>query len=76
MAELSEGWAFPYGATKAHYFTVVASQPRDRGGFSLCEKYGFFFNRAALEPDTGPGRDDCVNCRKRLNKRVKQESMR
>lgn len=53
---MSEGWAFPGNARKAHYFREM---------MSLCGKWGFY--NGPLEPDNGKASpDDCVACRRRF----------
>ena len=57
-----QGWAFPSTSRKAHYF---------RGnGVALCDKWAsLWMPPQAFEPDTGkPSRDDCVACRRKLEK--------
>ena len=61
MAELEgirEGWGFTGRSNKAHYFVQT---------MALCRKWGFY--GGPLEPDTGPSPDDCVQCRRLLDKR-------
>jgi hypothetical protein len=55
-----EGWGFPGSGRKAHYFKP--------DGRSLCGRWGFFGGRT--EPDDGPSPDDCVGCRRELDKRA------
>lgn len=59
MAAAKEGWGFTGTSRKAHYF---------REGMSLCGKWGFRSPNAPLEPDNGPSRDDCVACRRALDR--------
>lgn len=54
-----EGWGFTGNSTKAHYF---------RDGTSLCGRWGFRSSNAPHEPDTGVSPDDCVGCRRALDK--------
>lgn len=59
MSDTTEGWGFPLASRKAHYF---------RDARSLCGKWLF---TGRLEPPentwkTGP--DDCVPCRRALDK--------
>ena len=55
------GWAFG-NARKAHYY--------DGERRSLCGKYAApFMPRDAFEPEDKPSKDDCVACRRRLEKR-------
>ena len=56
MAE-NEGWGFPNGSRKAHYF---------RGMMALCRKYGFYGE--PLETDDEASPDDCAVCRKHLSR--------
>lgn len=53
------GWGFTARSTKAHYF---------RDGTSLCRKWGFRVSTAPHEPDKGPSPDDCLACRRVLDK--------
>lgn len=72
-AELGEGWAYPNGGTKAHYFVIDKRLPGDRATFSLCSKYGFFENREALDahPEGGKiGKRDCAECGRKVLKRL------
>lgn len=50
--KLTEGWGFPGGALKAHFF---------RGAKSLCARWLY---TGPLEADNGPSRDDCAACRR------------
>lgn len=55
------GWAFPGNSRKAHYFGA--------DGMALCGKWANLGMPAeAHEPDTGPSQDDCVACRRKLDK--------
>lgn len=56
----AEGWTWLVNATKWHYFV---------DGRSLCGRWMTFVRASELEPDTGPGPDDCRECRRRLDKR-------
>lgn len=59
MSDRQEGWGFPTGSRKAHYF--VRSE-------SLCRRWGLYFG--VLEPDTGKASpDDCAACRQAFEKR-------
>ena len=53
-----EGWGFPGGSRKAHYFV---------DGVSLCGKWGFYFGLLEQGNDTSP--DNCPTCIKKLAKR-------
>lgn len=59
---LTEGWMFPHGARKAHFFRELRS---------LCGSYGMFpIESVMLQEDTGTAsRDDCAGCRRRLEGR-------
>ena len=52
-----EGWAMPGLAKKFHYF---------RKSRSLCGRW--MFSPLGLLPDDGKGLDDCVACRRQLEK--------
>jgi hypothetical protein len=55
----NEGWGvIRPGDRKAHYYVDMTS---------LCGRVGFY--RGPLDPDTGPSRDDCAACRKKLDAR-------
>lgn len=57
--EHREGWGFPPGSRKCHYF---------RDGMSLCRRWGFAF-ALRLEPDNGrPSKDDCAPCRRAFDR--------
>ena len=53
--KLTEGWAWPLGANKAHYFTP--------GRRSLCGKWAYFGD---LSPADDGVQFDCAECTKRL----------
>lgn len=57
--KLTEGWLKPIQARKFHYF-------RD-GRQALCGRWLLLAN-GNLEPETGPGPDDCAACRRKLDK--------
>ena len=58
MSSEKEGWGvIRPGDRKAHYY---------RDGFSLCRRVGFY--AGWLEPDSGPSRDDCAACRRKLDR--------
>ncbi|KKN37026.1 hypothetical protein LCGC14_0767860 [marine sediment metagenome] len=44
MTENKEGWGFPAGSKKAHYF--------EANGMSLCRKYGFYFGERKDDKQT------------------------
>lgn len=69
---LTEGWHFPPGSRKCHYFVVEPRLEADRGGFSLCSKYGYMFARHVLQAPTSSdkGPDDCAECARRLARRM------
>ena len=55
---MSEGWGFPGGSRKAHYFRQMTS---------LCRRWGFYAGH--LEADNGtPSPDDCAACRRVLDR--------
>ena len=54
-----EGWAFPSGSRKAHYFT--------HDGRSLCGGYGFYCGDVEQGNDASP--DNCSACKRKLAKR-------
>lgn len=54
-----EGWGFPGGSRKAHYFV---------GTMSLCRKWGFYTGPLTKNQD-GSSPDDCVVCARELAKR-------
>ena len=59
MADLTAGWGFPANARKRHFFTQGAA-------VSLCGRWLFLGLRA---PDPGQAtRDDCVPCRRALER--------
>jgi len=53
-----EGWGFPAGSRKAHYFV---------GSMSLCRRWGFYFGPLEQGNDGSP--DNCPACMKALVKR-------
>ena len=55
--EYREGWGFPRGARKAHYF---------RETFALCRKYGFY--RSTLEQGNDDSPDNCAQCARILKR--------
>lgn len=57
-----QGWAFPGTSRKAHYFRA------DK--LALCRKWASMrMPPEAFEHDTGsPSNDDCVACRRKLDK--------
>ena len=57
--DADEGWAWPIQARKPHYF---------REGRALCRRWLWLGGPDTLDPDTGPGPDDCVGCRKVLDR--------
>ncbi len=54
-----EGWGFPTGSRKAHYF--------GEDSFALCRKYGFYFGEK--EQGNDDSSDNCTACMKKLAKR-------
>jgi len=60
VSDYPTGWAFPGNARKAHWF--------GEDGRSLCGKWANYGLPAeAHEEDSGPSKDDCVGCRRRLD---------
>lgn len=57
--EIKEGWGFPSSSRKAHYFVDM---------MSLCGKYGFY--RGLLEQGNDKSPDNCIQCQKKLTKRL------
>ena len=53
-----EGWGFPRGSKKAHYFL--------ENGMSLCSKYGFY--RGLKEQGLDDSSDNCTACKKALKR--------
>lgn len=53
------GWARPGSATKHHYF-------EEGEVTSICRRWMYFGDNR--EPDTFESPDDCVACRRKLNK--------
>lgn len=47
MEETREGWGFPAGSKKAHYFVGNV-------GMSLCRKYGFYTAELEYGNDNSP----------------------
>ncbi len=58
VAELKEGWGFPAGSRKAHYFV---------DSMSLCRRWGFYYG--SLEQDNDNSPDNCPSCMKALAKK-------
>jgi hypothetical protein len=58
---MTEGWARPLNSRKHHYF---------RKRQSVCGKWMLFNDN--LEPDTFASPDDCVACRRALDKEKEQ----
>ena len=54
-AIVPQGWAFPNGSRKAHWFD---------GSMSLCRKYGFYFG--PVETGNDNSSDNCTECKRRL----------
>jgi hypothetical protein len=66
MPELKAGWRFPPNSRKAHFF--------DEGQIiCLCRKW-MFAGLTQGDANSPPSRDDCVECRKRLEKRIAKEA--
>ena len=66
MSQKNEGWGFPRGSTKAHYFK--------ENGMSLCGKWGFY--HGDTEQGNDESSDNCVACKKALkrqNQNIKLE---
>lgn len=70
---LPEGWTDFNGQSRKFHFI-----PADNvQGKALCGKWGLSpfvadaRQQAHLQPDTGPSPDDCVSCRRKLDKRAK-----
>ena len=64
-----EGWGFPRGSKKAHYFL--------ENGMSLCNRYGFY--RGSKEQGLDESPDNCTACKKalkRLRERREAERLR
>lgn len=57
---LPAGWAFPHGATKAHYFEAEGTR-------SLCGRWGQFDGRVRT-PDDHRSPDDCASCRRKVDR--------
>lgn len=53
----NEGWGFPNGSRKAHYF---------RDTISLCRRYGFYMGPLDSSDKQSP--DDCRECRRKRDK--------
>ena len=58
------GWGFPSQSRKWHYF---------RAGRSLCGKFGWF-DRDPLELGNDNSPDNCMACKKRLQKEASQRT--
>ena len=56
--KLKEGWAYPGGGRKAHYFVDKSS---------LCRRWGFYFGPLEQGNDDSP--DNCPTCMKALARR-------
>jgi hypothetical protein len=56
--ELKQGWGFPAGSRKAHYFV---------DSMSLCRRWGFYYGPLEQGKDDSP--DNCPSCMKALIKR-------
>jgi hypothetical protein len=54
----NEGWGFPRGSIKAHYFL--------EDGRSLCGKFGFYL--ADKEQGNDGSNDNCTACKKALKR--------
>lgn len=69
MTDVREGWGFPGASRKAHYFRDSAT--------SLCGRWfwppAFTSPAAALEGDTGPSKDDCAPCRRKVGVAVTEK---
>lgn len=63
--EIKEGWGFPTGSRKAHYFVK---------GMSLCGKWGFYFGSLEQGNDDSP--DNCAECVRRLKKRKESHGLK
>lgn len=59
---MNEGWGFPGGSRKAHYFV---------GTVSLCRKWGFYHGPLTANQE-GTSPDDCAGCRRALENRSVQ----
>lgn len=57
LRDSKEGWGFPTGSRKAHYFV---------DSMSLCLRYGFYFGPLEQGADNSP--DNCSSCVKKLAK--------
>lgn len=58
-----EGWGFPGGSRKAHYFII---DPGCSMAKSLCGKYGFYGGPTEQGNDDSP--DNCSPCKKKLKR--------
>lgn len=58
-----EGWGFPGGSKKAHYFII---EPGAAFTNSLCSKWGFYGGLTEQGNDDSP--DNCSACKKMLKK--------
>lgn len=58
----NEGWGFPRGSKKAHYFLA--------NRMSLCNKFGFY--HAEKEQGNDDSNDNCTACKKALKKLKEQ----
>lgn len=58
-----EGWGFPRGSNKAHYFL--------EDGKSLCGRWGFYLGSKEQGNDDSP--DNCTACKKALKRRREKE---
>jgi len=56
--QIKEGWGFPAGSRKAHYFV---------DSMSLCRRWGFYYGSLEQGNDNSP--DNCPTCMKALAKR-------
>ena len=63
MTQPKEGWGFPRGSQKAHYF--------QEDGMSLCRKWGFYRGDKEQGNDDSP--DNCIACKKALQRRKAKE---
>ena len=59
---MKEGWGFPANSRKAHYFV---------NGMALCNKWMF---HGELEQGNDNSPDNCVSCRRKLQKRKEKET--
>ena len=58
----TEGWAFPDGARKAHYFV---------DSMALCRKYGFYRGAFLVCDPNEVSPDDCAQCVRLYKRRAK-----